>query len=81
MPANDEMNDWTRADMRELRHRLDGLVTEVHEINGRLLVLETQARNSQVRNTQLPGWIIAIIGLLISAMSLAGALYGSGVLP
>lgn len=63
-----------RAELRELRN-MYLLFSE------RMRVVEIARENSQLRHTNMPGWIIAGIGVLVAAVSVLMQLWLAGRLP
>lgn len=63
-----------RADMAEMRR-------ELARMSERTAILESWRENTKTRHTAMPGWIIAGVGLVFSAISVIGSLWAAGRIP
>lgn len=69
-----EAEYWAQT-LREIREEVAHIRREMALMNARMAVLESWYDNSKTRNASLPGWVIAGLGLLLSAVSVLGALW------
>lgn len=75
----DDERFWQEIrDLRAEVFRLRDLVTQNSE---RLRVVEIARENAQMRNSTLPGWLIAATGVLVSLLGVLVTLFLAGRLP
>lgn len=72
MGVEDERNLWSYV--RELEAR-------VRSLEASIAVLLAANQQAQARSNYLPGWIIAVIGILVSAVSVTASLWATGRTP
>lgn len=75
----DDERIWER--LRDLNNEVRELRQTNTQLSERLRVLEIARENSSVRQTNMPGWVIMSIGVLVSIISTLSSLWAAGRLP
>lgn len=70
--------DNSHSDARNVWDAYRDLEARVRAIEASIAVLLAANQAAQTRNNYLPGWVIGIIGITISAISVAASLWATG---
>lgn len=68
-------------DQPQIWSNLRDLEIRVRTLEAHIAVLLAANQAAQARGNYLPGWIIAIIGILVSAISVTASLWATGRTP